>query len=158
MRLLQRVSNSPLPIASWYSFNVKPGQRSESVSVSSTQRGAGPVFNPPRCSHLPDRISSASSQPANRNCGFSGWGISWRTSKSTQPYQQGASVDHGVDVETTEEHVNRAADRGCCVSSCSLLIIDTASTTGNIDSGRIAVPVPPANPIASIHLICDLPS
>ena len=24
-----------------------------------------------------------------------------------------ASVDHGVDVETTDEHVNRAADRGC---------------------------------------------
>ena len=25
----------------------------------------------------------------------------------------GASVNHGVGVETTEEHVNRAADRGC---------------------------------------------
>ena len=24
-----------------------------------------------------------------------------------------------VDVKTTGEHVNRAADRGCCVSSCS---------------------------------------
>ena len=33
----------------------------------------------------------------------------------------GASVDHGVDVETTVEHVNRAADRGCCVSACSAL-------------------------------------
>ena len=31
----------------------------------------------------------------------------------------GASVDHGVEVETTGEHGNRAADRGCCVSSCS---------------------------------------
>jgi len=31
----------------------------------------------------------------------------------------GASVDHGVDVETTGEHENREADRGCCVSSCS---------------------------------------
>jgi hypothetical protein len=30
----------------------------------------------------------------------------------------GASVDHGVDVETTLEHENRAADRGCCVSTC----------------------------------------
>ena len=30
----------------------------------------------------------------------------------------GASVDHGVEVETTGEHVNRAADRGCCVSTC----------------------------------------
>ena len=32
----------------------------------------------------------------------------------------GASVDHGVEVETTKDHVNRAADRGCCVSSCSV--------------------------------------
>jgi hypothetical protein len=31
----------------------------------------------------------------------------------------GASVDHTVEVETTEGHVNRAADRGCCVSACS---------------------------------------
>ena len=30
----------------------------------------------------------------------------------------GASVDHGVEVEATEDHVNRAADRGCCVSTC----------------------------------------
>ena len=30
----------------------------------------------------------------------------------------GASVDHGVDVVTTQEHENRAADRGCCVASC----------------------------------------
>ena len=29
----------------------------------------------------------------------------------------GAHVDHGVDVGITENHVNRAADRGCCVSS-----------------------------------------
>ena len=33
----------------------------------------------------------------------------------------GASVDHGVEAGTEEEHVNRAADRGCCVSSCSAL-------------------------------------
>ena len=31
-----------------------------------------------------------------------------------------ARVDHGVGVETTENHVNRAADRGCCVSACSV--------------------------------------
>ena len=30
----------------------------------------------------------------------------------------GASVDHGVGIEATEDHVNRAADRGCCVSPC----------------------------------------
>lgn len=32
-----------------------------------------------------------------------------------------ARVDHGVDVEVTKGHVNRAADRGCCVSTCSHL-------------------------------------
>ena len=31
----------------------------------------------------------------------------------------GASVDHGVEVETTGEHVNRAADRGLTGSACS---------------------------------------
>jgi len=30
----------------------------------------------------------------------------------------GAGVDHGVEVETTGGHVNRADDRGCCVSTC----------------------------------------
>ena len=34
----------------------------------------------------------------------------------------GAHVDHGVKVGDTEDHVNRAADRGCCVSACSLLL------------------------------------
>ena len=29
-----------------------------------------------------------------------------------------AHVDHGVEVGITDEHVNRAADRGCCVSTC----------------------------------------
>ena len=32
----------------------------------------------------------------------------------------GASVDHGVDAGITKDHVNRAADRGCCVSTLSL--------------------------------------
>ena len=31
----------------------------------------------------------------------------------------GAGVDHGVDDGITKDHVNRAADRGCCVSTCS---------------------------------------
>jgi hypothetical protein len=39
--------------------------------------------------------------------------------KEHAPLSAGARVDHGVEVETTEEHENRAADRGCCVSSCS---------------------------------------
>ena len=30
-----------------------------------------------------------------------------------------AHVDHGVEVGITEEHVNRAADRCCSVSTCS---------------------------------------
>jgi hypothetical protein len=38
-----------------------------------------------------------------------------RTSKSTQPCQRGGGVDHGVEVVFTEEHVNKAADRVCCV-------------------------------------------
>jgi hypothetical protein len=43
--------------------------------------------------------------------------------KEHAPLSAGASVKCGVDVETTEEHENRAADRGCCVSTCSLLPI-----------------------------------
>ena len=39
--------------------------------------------------------------------------------KEHAPLSARASVDHGVEVNTTGEHVNRAADRGCCVSSCS---------------------------------------
>jgi hypothetical protein len=45
--------------------------------------------------------------------------ISLPNVKEHAPLSAGASVDHGVDVETTEDHVNRAADRGCCVSTCS---------------------------------------
>jgi hypothetical protein len=41
--------------------------------------------------------------------------------KEHAPLSARARVDHGVKVETTEDHVNRAADRGCCVSSCSTL-------------------------------------
>jgi len=39
--------------------------------------------------------------------------------KEHAPLSAGASVDHGVEVGITADHVNRAADRGCCVSSCS---------------------------------------
>ena len=35
----------------------------------------------------------------------------------------GASVDHWVEVGITGEHVNRAADRGCSVSTCSACLI-----------------------------------
>jgi len=43
--------------------------------------------------------------------------------KEHAPLSAAASVDNGVGVETTEGHENRAADRGCCVSSCSLLLL-----------------------------------
>jgi len=34
----------------------------------------------------------------------------------------GASVDHGVEVQTTQEHENRAADRGCVSRLVRLLL------------------------------------
>lgn len=37
------------------------------------------------------------------------------------PLSAGAGLDHGGEVETTEEHVNKATDMGCGVSPCSLL-------------------------------------
>jgi hypothetical protein len=37
-----------------------------------------------------------------------------------------AHVDHGVEVGIEIEHVNRAADRGCCVSTCSLVFLEWA--------------------------------
>ncbi len=43
--------------------------------------------------------------------------------KEHAPLSAGASVDHGVEVETTGEHENRAADRGCCVSTCCASLI-----------------------------------
>ena len=39
--------------------------------------------------------------------------------KEHAPLSAAASVDHGVEAETTGEHENRAADRGCSVSTCS---------------------------------------
>lgn len=34
------------------------------------------------------------------------------------PLSSRAIADHGVGVKSTGDHENRAADRGCCVSSC----------------------------------------
>jgi hypothetical protein len=46
----------------------------------------------------------------------------------------GASVDHGIDVETTEDHVNRAADRVCCVSTCwPMLFTSTCYPSKGLD-------------------------
>lgn len=41
--------------------------------------------------------------------------------KEHAPLSARASVEHGDEVESTGEHGNRAADRGCCVSTCSAL-------------------------------------
>jgi hypothetical protein len=43
---------------------------------------------------------------------------SWPNAKEHATLSAGAHVDHGVEVGTREKHVNRAADRGCCVSTC----------------------------------------
>jgi len=48
--------------------------------------------------------------------------ISLDNVKEHAPLSARASVDHGVKVETTQEHLNRAADRGCCVSTCSAIL------------------------------------
>jgi hypothetical protein len=45
--------------------------------------------------------------------------ISSENVKEHATLSAGASVDNGVEVKTTEDHVNRAADRGCSVSACS---------------------------------------
>jgi hypothetical protein len=57
--------------------------------------------------------------------------------KEHAPLSAGANVDHGVEVETTGEHENRAADRGCCVSSCSHSSVPAG---GRVMSHRSGVP------------------
>ena len=56
--------------------------------------------------------------------------------KEHAPLAAGASFDHGVDVDTTKEHVNRAADRGCCVSACSASWIHCHGLGSGIRTGR----------------------
>jgi len=46
----------------------------------------------------------------------------------------GASVDYGVEVQNTGEHVNREADRGCCVSSCSAGFLLSITEDGTISA------------------------
>ena len=48
--------------------------------------------------------------------------------KEHAPLSARAGFDHGVEFESTEKHVNRAADRGCCVSSCSTSVFAIVST------------------------------
>lgn len=63
--------------------------------------------------------------------------------KEHAPLSAGAGVDHEVGVETTGEYVNKAADGGCCVSSCSLSSIREAMVYAACDSdeGIILTPM-----------------
>ena len=45
----------------------------------------------------------------------------WPNVKEHATLSAGASVGRGIEVGITVEHVNKAADRGCCVSACSVL-------------------------------------
>lgn len=56
-----------------------------------------------------------------------------------------ARVDHGVDVENTEDHVNRAADRGCCVSTCSACILERDESGFTVVVSRLEVLADVAN-------------
>ena len=58
----------------------------------------------------------------------------------------GASVDHGSEVEATEDHVNRTADRGCCVSTCSV-----SSSFGGVGEIR-EVPIDSARCVDEGHI------
>jgi hypothetical protein len=55
---------------------------------------------------------------ALKSCCSKNGSISLSNVKEHAPLSARASVDHGVEGETTGDHVNRAADRGCCVSPC----------------------------------------
>jgi hypothetical protein len=81
--------------------------------------------------------------------------------KEHAPLSARASVDHGVEVKTTDKHVNRAADRGCCVSTCSASSFpecaDDAlheSTTNAGGSGCATKPVVVEGVIRSLLVFC----
>jgi hypothetical protein len=57
--------------------------------------------------------------------------IIWRTSSACTP-TSGSSVDHGVRVETTGKHRNRAAGRGCHDAACSASYLVRISLGRNI--------------------------
>ncbi len=46
----------------------------------------------------------------------------------------GPHVDHGVEVKTTEEHENRAADRGCVSRIVLLLVVPSNYFAGVVTS------------------------
>jgi hypothetical protein len=80
--------------------------------------------------------------------------------KEHAPLSAGASVDHGVEVEATGEHENRAADRGCCVSTCSeSSFVEVPITSGMmIDHDRIrmlASQGKPSSAAASVFHVQD---
>ena len=74
----------------------------KAFSLSSRDPLAAPDFNSPFRCHFPRFYCDALHDLPNV--------------KEHAPLSAGAHVDHGVDVGITVEHVNRAADRGCCVS------------------------------------------
>ncbi len=52
--------------------------------------------------------------------------------KEHAPLSAGANVDHGVEVKTTEDHENTAADRGGCVSACCAELITCEHLCGGL--------------------------
>jgi hypothetical protein len=74
------------------------------------------------------------------------------TFKEDAPLSARASIDHGGKAKTTEDHVNRAADRGCCVSSCSALLFVSDNTV----LPRECVRLPLARTIQKIRIDHDL--
>jgi hypothetical protein len=65
--------------------------------------------------------------------------------KEHAPLSAGASVDHGVEDVIMEDHVNRTADMGCCVSTCSLY---SASDKRRAHVRRVITSAIPASTIA----------
>ncbi len=58
--------------------------------------------------------------------------------KEHAPLSAGACVCYGVEVQTTEQHVNRAADRSCCVSTCSALLSFYNEDSELVDEWKVA--------------------
>ena len=47
----------------------------------------------------------------------------WTNVKEHATLSARAHVDHGVKVIATDDHENRVANRGCCVSTCSAFLL-----------------------------------
>ena len=71
--------------------------------------------------------------------------------KEHAPLSAGASVDHGVEVETTGEHENRAADRSCCVSTCCASLILCEGNENTEQFNRLSDGRQEAVAVAELH-------